>query len=101
MNIYKNLVQIVNEYNKKYEDINNRERELLESDNLDSEIIEKVRHRKWQLIHDYATLLSNEIIMNIDNLQKKDSTVFDLVPYNVWAKIPIKTRIAVQILRDL
>ena len=72
----------------------------------DENTINELKHQRWQLIHDYATavsdfLLMNFLLMNMLELEKNDLTALNLVPYTVWKKVPEKTIIIIDAIHNM
>ena len=53
--------------------------------------INRLKQKRWQFIHDYATTIHDILIQNVANLEPYDLSPLDLVPYTVWKKVPQKT----------
>ena len=53
--------------------------------------ISRLKQKRWQFIHDYATTIHDILIQNVADLDPYDLLTLDLVPYTVWKKVQQKT----------
>lgn len=87
--VFQRLQTAIRHYNTLYENllatIRNAELEN------DDERVTQLQKQKWQLIHDYATEISDMVIFNVEILTKEDLTSLDMVPYIVWMKVKAHT----------
>ncbi len=98
--MYTKLTKLIKENNELYNKINLDVHDA-ETSNADENTINELKHQRWQLIHDYATAVSDFLLMNMLELEKNDLTALDLVPYTVWKKVPEKTIIIIDALHNM
>lgn len=97
--MFNELNKIIEEKNKEYQNLNEQVQEAEKS--LNEEDIKQAKFNRWQFIHDYATELSTQVLHNIERLQRQDLPAFDLVPYTVWEKVPLKTKVIIEAINKL
>ena len=85
--MYAKLTKLIKENNELYNKINLEVHDA-ETNKADENTINELKHQRWQLIHDYATAVSDFLLMNMLELEKNNLTALDLVPYTVWKKVP-------------
>ena len=90
----------IKENNELYNKINLEVHDA-ETNKEDENTINELKHQRWQLIHDYATAVSDFLLMNMLELEKNDLTALDLVPYTVWKKVPEKTIIIIDAIHNM
>lgn len=98
--MYAKLTKLIKENNELYNKINLEVHDA-ETNKEDENTINELKHQRWQLIHDYATSISNFLLMNMLELEKNDLTALDLVPYTVWKKVPEKTIIIIDAIHKM
>ena len=98
--MYAKLTKLIKENNELYNKIN-LEVQDAETNKEDENTINELKHQRWQLIHDYATAVSDFLLMNMLELEKNDLTALDLVPYTVWKKVPEKTIIIIDAIHNM
>lgn len=98
--MYAKLTKLIKENNELYNKINLEVHDA-ETNKEDENIINELKHQRWQLIHDYATAVSDFLLMNMLELEKNDLTALDLVPYTVWKKVPEKTIIIIDAIHNM
>lgn len=97
--MYAKLTKLIKENNELYNKINLEVHDA-ETNKEDENTINELKHQRWQLIHDYATAVSDFLLMNMLEL-KNDLTALDLVPYTVWKKVPEKTIIIIDAIHNM
>lgn len=98
--MYAKLTKLIKENNELYNKINLEVHDA-ETNKEDENTINELKHQRWQLIHDYATAVSDFLLMNMIELEKNDLTALDLVPYTVWKKVPEKTIIIIDAIHNM
>ena len=98
--MYATLTKLIKENNELYNKINLEVHDA-ETNKEDENTINELKHQRWQLIHDYATAVSDFLLMNMLELEKNDLTALDLVPYTVWKKVPEKTIIIIDAIHNM
>lgn len=98
--MYAKLTKLIKENNELYNKINLEVHDA-ETNKEDENTINELKHQRWQLIHDYATAVSDFLLMNMLELEKNDLTALDLVPYTVWKKVPEKTIIIIDAIHKM
>ena len=98
--MYAKLTKLIKENNELYNKINIEVHDA-ETNKEDENTINELKHQRWQLIHDYATAVSDFLLMNMLELEKNDLTALDLVPYTVWKKVPEKTIIIIDAIHNM
>ena len=98
--MYVKLTKLIKENNELYNKINLEVHDA-ETNKEDENTINELKHQRWQLIHDYATAVSDFLLMNMLELEKNDLTALDLVPYTVWTKVPEKTIIIIDAIHNM
>ena len=98
--MYAKLTKLMKENNELYNKINLEVHDA-ETNKEDENTINELKHQRWQLIHDYATAVSDFLLMNMLELEKNDLTALDLVPYTVWKKVPEKTIIIIDAIHNM
>ena len=98
--MYAKLTKLIKENNELYNKINLEVHDA-ETNKEDENTINELKHQRWQLIHDYATAVSDFLLMNMRELEKNDLTALDLVPYTVWKKVPEKTIIIIDAIHNM
>ena len=98
--MYAKLTKLIKENNELYNKINLEVHDA-ETNKEDENTINELKHQRWQLIHDYATAVSDFLLMNMLELEKNDLTALDLVPYTVWKKVPEKTIIIIDAIHNM
>ena len=98
--MYVKLTKLIKENNELYNKINLEVHDA-ETNKEDENTINELKHQRWQLIHDYATAVSDFLLMNMLELEKNDLTALDLVPYTVWKKVPEKTIIIIDAIHNM
>ena len=98
--MYAKLTKLIKENNELYNKINLEVHDA-ETNKEDESTINELKHQRWQLIHDYATAVSDFLLMNMLELEKNDLTALDLVPYTVWKKVPEKTIIIIDAIHNM
>jgi uncharacterized protein YdcH (DUF465 family) len=98
--MYTKLTKLIKENNELYNKINLEVHDA-ETNKEDENTINELKHQRWQLIHDYATAVSDFLLMNMLELEKNDLTALDLVPYTVWKKVPEKTIIIIDAIHNM
>ena len=98
--MYAKLTKLIKENNELYNKINLEVHDA-ETNKEDENTINELTHQRWQLIHDYATAVSDFLLMNMLELEKNDLTALDLVPYTVWKKVPEKTIIIIDAIHNM
>ena len=98
--MYAKLTKLIKENNELYNKINLEVHDA-ETNKADENTINELKHQRWQLIHDYATAVSDFLLMNMLELEKNDLTALDLVPYTVWKKVPEKTIILIDAIHNM
>ena len=98
--MYAKLTKLIKENNELYNKINLEVHDA-ETNKEDENTINELKHQRWQLIHDYATAVSDFLLMNMLELEKNDLTALDLVPYTVWKKVPEKTIIIINAIHNM
>ena len=98
--MYAKLTKLIKENNELYNKINLEVHDA-ETNKADENTINELKHQRWQLIHDYATAVSDFLLMNMLELEKNDLTALDLVPYTVWKKVPEKTIIIIDAIHNM
>lgn len=98
--MYTKLTKLIKENNELYNKINLEVHDA-ETNKEDENTINELKHQRWQLIHDYATAVSDFLLMNMLELEKNDLTALDLVPYTVWKKVPEKTIIIIDAIHKM
>ena len=98
--MYAKLTKLIKENNELYNKINLEVHDA-ETNKADENTINELKHQRWQLIHDYATAVSDFLLMNMLELEKNNLTALDLVPYTVWKKVPEKTIIIIDAIHKM
>ena len=98
--MYAKLTKLIKENNELYNKINLEVHDA-ETNKEDENTINELKHQRLQLIHDYATAVSDFLLMNMLELEKNDLTALDLVPYTVWKKVPEKTIIIIDAIHNM
>ena len=98
--MYAKLTKLIKENNELYNKINLEVHDA-ETNKEDENTINELKHQRWQLIHDYATAVSDFLLMNMLELEKNDLMALDLVPYTVWKKVPEKTIIIIDAIHNM
>lgn len=92
MNIFDKLETVIKENNLTYSELNKKVHDIeVKNPDMETEELKHALHTRWQFIHNYATEISDIILANPLELSKIDLSVFDLVPYTVWKKMPLKS----------
>lgn len=99
--MYEQLKSKIESRNAHYEKLNDDVHRLESLVSEQSNDLEIAKHRRWQFIHDYESFLSEFLWNHKTDLQAKDLSALDLVPYAVWRKMSQKSEMIVSLIEKI
>ena len=98
--MYAKLTKLMKENNELYNKINLEVHDA-ETNKEDENTINELKHQRWQLIHDYATAVSDFLFMHFLVLEINDLKALKLVQYSVCNKVQEKTIIIIDAIHNM